>query len=365
VDSVFDLPKSDVGEILIVDDNADARALYEALLADDGHSVRTAGSGSDALAAVSEREPDLVLLDLSMPGMDGIEVLERLRARKGGGPAVIILTAARREADDIESGLRRGADAYLTKPIDGRELRARVRGALDVHRLRCTLEAYRRHQIAMLVHDLRHPLSSLQLVAALLEADDIAPADRRHAIETIRRMCGDMSRLVDGVLLASKLEAAVFAVEKSRLSIEQVIEPSLSVFRPVAARKHVTLAWAGKRSLAIDCDSNKLRQALDNLVANAIKYAAKGGHVRVSTSSDAAQRRIVVEVADDGPGVAESERTQIFELYRQGASGRASGGTGLGLAIARGIAEAHGGGIEVGESDLGGAAFRLWVPKGG
>ena len=140
--------------------------------------------------------------------MDGMEVLQRLRARRGGGPAVIILTAARREAEDIERGLRFGAEAYLTKPIDGRELRARVRGALDVHKLRMPSEKYRRHRIAMLVHDLRHPLSSLALVAALLESEDFAPDERRRSVETIRRMCSDMSRLVDGVLMASRLEAA-------------------------------------------------------------------------------------------------------------------------------------------------------------
>lgn len=354
------------GDVLVVDDFEDARALYQALLTDDGHRVRTAASGVEALAEVAASEPDLVLLDVSMPGMDGYAVLERLRALPGGGPAVVMLTAAAREARAIERGIRSGADAYLTKPIDGRELAARVRGALEVHRLRRMLEANRRDQIAMLVHDLRHPLSSIGLVAELLLGDDVTPEERGDSVAAIQRMTTDMARLVDGVLAASRLGAGVFAVDKRPATAGAVVEPSLAVFRPVASRRKIKLSWAGRADLAIAADVPKLRQAVDNLMANALKFAPKGGRVRVRASREAERGRDVIEVSDDGPGVPVEEREAIFERYTQGASGRVAGrGTGLGLAIARGIAEAHGGGIEVGASDLGGAAFRLWVPIGG
>src|SRR5580700_2654093 len=157
------------GDVLIVDDFADTLALYDALLSEDGHKVRTAASGADAPRLVDEHEPELVLLVVSMPGMDGVEVLRRLRLRRGGGPSVLMLTAARREPQAIEAGLREGADAYLTKPIDARELLARTRAALESFRLKRMLEAQRRDHIAMLVHDLRHPLSSLGLLAEVLE----------------------------------------------------------------------------------------------------------------------------------------------------------------------------------------------------
>src|SRR6185295_7871878 len=154
--------------------------------------VRTARSGTKALALIDEREPEVVLLDVSMPGMDGYEVLKRLRGRRGGGPAVLMLTAARRDPDAIEHGLREGADAYMTKPIESRELLARVRGALEAHRLKRTLESQRRDHIAMLVHDLRHPLASLGLLAELLRHDPnalrghVAPRGRRPRREPSR-----------------------------------------------------------------------------------------------------------------------------------------------------------------------------------
>jgi signal transduction histidine kinase len=125
------------------------------------------------------------------------------------------------------------------------------------------------------------------------------------------------------------------------------------------------LAFEGSLEQAVIADTPKLRQAIDNLVANALKFTPRGGRVRVRALRErpsGAAGRMVFEVADTGPGIAETERATIFDRYRQGSRGRAVGGAGLGLAIARGIAEAHGGSIEVSAGDLGGAAFRLVIP---
>jgi two-component system sensor histidine kinase/response regulator len=354
------------GDVLIVDDYPDAVALYEALLVDDGHRVRTAQSGVEALRLVDEREPEVVLLDVSMPGLDGVEVLKRLRARRGGGPAVLMLTAARREPHAIEAGLKEGADAYLTKPIDSRELLARVRAAVETFRLRRLLESQRRDHIAMLVHDLRHPLSSLGLIAEVLESEDLSATERHTTVQQIRGMCTEMARLVDGVLAASRLEAGMFSVEPRTVKVRSFVEPMLKVFTPVATRRRVALEFDGSLDLEVRADPQKLRQALDNLIANALKFTPKGGRVRLRVWRDGANggkgEGATFEIADTGPGIPEAERATVFDRYQQGSRGRAAGGAGLGLAIARGIAEAHGGTISVATGDLGGAAFRIALP---
>jgi two-component system sensor histidine kinase/response regulator len=348
------------GDVLLVDDFPDTLALYEAMLSENGHRVRTATGGLEALRKVEEHEPELVLLDVSMPGMDGFEVLKRLRERRSGGPAVIMLTAARREPNAIEEGLKEGADAYLTKPIDTRELLARVRAALETFRLKRLLEAQRRDHIAMLVHDLRHPLSSLGLLAELLDADDMPAAERQSAVSQMRALCREMARLVDGVLVASRLEAGVFSVEPRMTSVRSIVEPMLAVFTPVATRRRVALEFDGSLDLEVYADPQKLRQALDNLLANALKLTPRGGRVRVRAGH--LRDETVFEISDSGPGVAPEETESIFDRYRQGSHGRAAGGAGLGLAIARGIAEAHHGTISVSTGELGGAAFRIVLP---
>jgi two-component system sensor histidine kinase/response regulator len=350
------------GDILIVDDFPDTLALYEAVLSEDGHKVRTASTGIEALRKVDDVEPELVLLDVSMPGLDGVEVLKRLRTRRGGGPAVIMLTAARREPHAIEAGLKEGADAYLTKPIDSRELVARVRAALETFRLKRVIEGQRRDHVAMLVHDLRHPLSSLSLIAEVLESEDLTAAERQATVSQIRSMCSEMARLVDGVLAASRLEAGVFTVEPRVIAVRAIVGPMLAVFTPVATRRRVALSFEGSLDTEVHADPQKLRQALDNVLANALKFTPRGGRVRVRVSREEAQAQTVFEIADTGPGVPMADRDRIFDRYKQGSRGRAAGGAGLGLAIARGIAEAHHGTIEVASGDLGGAAFRIALP---
>jgi signal transduction histidine kinase len=248
----------------------------------------------------------------------------------------------------------------MTKPIESRELLARVRGALEAHRLKRTLESQRRDHIAMLVHDLRHPLASLGLIAEVLQADDLSPDERRSSVATIRTLCTDMARLVDGVLAASRLEAGVFHVDPRPTTARAVLQPTIASLSPVATRRRIALAFEGDLDAHLNVDAIKLRQAIDNLVANALKFTPRGGRVRVSV--EAKQARVTFEVSDSGPGIPANERDSIFDRYRQGKTGRTAGGAGLGLAIAKGIAEAHAGALTVGDSDLGGVAFRLSLP---
>ncbi len=346
--------------VLVVDDVAANRFLYCAVLEDDGHDITEAADGVSALAALQGGAFDLVLLDVSMPGMDGIEVLRCIRERADGGPAVLILTAAAREPAAIERGLAHGADAYLTKPVENRELAARVRAAIQIHRLRRELAALRRDQTAMLVHDLRHPLANLSMLAEVIESEELNPEERRNAAGLIRRMVDDLGRLVDTVLTASRLEAGVFSVEPRPVALHDLIAPSIEVFGALAQRRRVALEVAPVPALTVSADPARVRQVIDNLLSNAVKFSPRGATVRVS----ARQRDGFAEVtvSDAGPGVAPNERAVIFDRYRQTAAGRSRGGAGLGLAIAAGIVAAHGGTIRCENAAPCGADFTFTLP---
>lgn len=353
------------GEVLVVDDVAANRFLYRALLEEDGHAVREAAGGADALREVARTDApavEVVLLDVSMPGMDGMEVLRHLRGLHDGGPTVLMLTAAARSPGEIERGLALGADAYLTKPVENRELAARVRAALTIHRLRRELAALRRDQTAMLVHDLRHPLSTLLMLAETLDGEEVSREEQRLASGMIRRTVAELQRLVDSVLTASRLEAGVFAVSPAEASLASVLTASVAGFAPLAQRRSVALSLTGPAQSAVRVDVEKLRQVVDNLLANALKFSPRGGAVQVRV--DGGDRDFVrVSVADEGPGVPDDEVPTMFDRYRQGARGRTRGGAGLGLAIARGIVEAHGGEISYAPGSRGGAVFTFSVPR--
>ena len=356
-------PRPAGARVLVVDDVPANRFLYRAILEDDGHHVDEAADGPTALALLSSASPpiELVLLDISMPGMDGIEVLRRIRAHGEGGPAVLILTSVARGPDAIERGLELGADAYLIRPVDNRELAARVRAAAQIHRLRRELAALRRDQTAMLVHDLRHPLANLSMLAEVIESDDLRPEDRVNAAGTIRRMVDDLGRLVDSILTASRLEAGVFTVDLKHVALGELAMASIEVFRPLAQRRRVTLDVVKLPAVAVLADPQRIRQVLDNLLSNAVKFTPRGGRVELAAAVEGDFVR--VRVSDSGAGVPADERSVIFDRYRQGASGRTRGGSGLGLAIAAGIVKAHGGDIRCDDAPGGGGQFSFTLRR--
>lgn len=352
------------GVVLVVDDVAANRFLYRALLEDDGHTVREAADGEAALRELQRADvpaAEVVLLDVSMPRMDGMQVLERLGLARDGGPSVLILTAAARDPEAIERGLRLGADAYLTKPVENRELAARVRAALTIHRLRRELAAMRRDQTAMLVHDLRHPLANLAMLAETLESEQVDRDERLAAAAMIHRSVDTMFRLVETILTASRLEAGVFTVEPKPVSLQSLFAPSIEVVAPLAQRRDVRFVVTATPDVTVRVDAAKVQQVIDNLLSNGLKFSPRRGTLQVDF--EVSPGWVTVRVSDTGPGVPEGERAVIFDRYQQGTIGRARGGMGLGLAIAQGIVLAHGGEIRCEAGRLGGATFAFTLPR--
>ncbi len=347
--------------VLVVDDVDDNRLLLLALLEQDRYELVEARSGPEALACVARRRPDLILLDVSMPGMDGFEVLERLSAGDAREVPVVLITAAASEPEHVERGIALGAVEYVKKPIDGAELRARVRGILRVEKLRREVEALRRDHQAMVVHDLRHPVGKLGLIAELLDSDDdMAATQRRAHAQTIRRICDEMTHLVDGVLEVARIDAGLVRAERRPTDVAALLEVEARPFEALGARRRLTLELDVGAAGHATLDGPALGQAVQNLLANALKFTPKGGRLRLEAHQAAG--RLHVAVDDSGPGVAAADAPFIFDRYRQAAGARARGSAGLGLAIVRAVAEAHGGQARLAPSRLGGARFELELP---
>ncbi|MNS28768.1 Non-motile and phage-resistance protein [compost metagenome] len=382
---------SPLPHILIVDDSADNRGLLVQLLEDD-YRVTEAANGAEALDSIRRERPDLVLLDLLMPVMDGFGVLERLRDADGPFMPVIVVTAAT-EPELRLRALELGAHELLSKPFDSQELVVRVRNMLALKaarraieqraedleaiveaRTREILDQNRRLQeadrfkdefLAIVSHELRTPLNFIMGFASVLDDEVQGPLTPQqhqsmgHILEGAERMLA----LVEALLIMGQIQAGRFTLDLAPVSLAEAIAEIVETYHGVAAQKSIRLATDLTRHLpVIEADRRRLTQALSSLVDNAIKFTPDGGEVTLSVRLDG--ERVIVAVADTGVGMALDEIPRAFQRFQQldMSSTRREGGLGLGLAIAKALIEAHQGGIDVTSEPGRGTTVRFTLP---
>jgi two-component system, sensor histidine kinase and response regulator len=345
-------------EVLVVDDDPVSRAAYAAALADAGYRVRQASDGAGCLVAVAEWPPSLILLDVSMPGMDGLETLRRVRKGPHARVPVILVTGERMDAESIGFGLELGAEEYLQKPVRAAELKARIRALLKLAAARRELEALKRDQTAMLVHDLKQPLAVIALRAEFV-ADESADDELCRSGEAIRDACRQMERIIESVLELSRVEAGQLKLQQAALAVDQLVSEVALQLEGLAQRRGIALAVrACSRPAMAQVDRQKIIQVLQNLLGNALKFTPAGGRIEVRTVSTGTE--VLVSVEDSGCGLQPGDAAKVFDKWQQTRVGRSRGGTGLGLAIARAIIEAHGGRIGAGDRVDGARGARFW-----
>lgn len=354
--------------VLVVDDTPANLTLLCGILKERGYRARPVPSGELALQAAAAEPPDLVLLDIGMPGMDGYEVCARLKSdpRLTDTP-VIFLTAHTDTANKVRAFAVGGVD-YVTKPFQAEEVLARVATHLELRRqARALQESYDRlSQVEklrdtlahMIVHDLRSPLSAMYAYLGILRIKlDISAPDLAEGVgkclETARRM----DAMIASVLDVSKLEAAALEPQRERCDLAAIVREVLGEMRWLLADREVTVA--APRPVPLLADRGLVARVVQNLLSNAVKHTGGGGELRVSVAARDGEARF--ELGDDGPGVPAASRQRIFEKFG-GVDPPPAGerrGTGLGLAFCKLAVEAHGGRIGV-ESVDGARGSTFW-----
>ena len=353
----------DTGTILAVDDQDDNLALLDGILTARGFSVLTALDGPTGLQIAHDQRPDLILLDLAMPGMDGFEVLSRLRQdRVTARIPVIILTANYREADMVERGLALGATEYLTKPIQMDELVVRLRSALRLAAAERELEQLRRDFASMLVHDMRAPLDGIRLALGVLRRTEEHESPRWSLLDHALGAVEEVGTLVDDLLHANRLEDEGFEPRCHKLALGPLLERSLATLRPLAASRDLSLSADVPADLPmVMADPALTKRVLDNLVGNAIKFTDVGG-VAISAATQAGAVRL--EIRDTGPGIPDEVKDRIFDRYFHVEQRKLNrqGGFGLGLAFCERAVAAMAGTIDVRDAGDGGTIFGFTLP---
>lgn len=359
------------GSVVVVDDEPKNVMLLQDLLEARGYTVWTATDGAQGLEQVRQRKPDVVLLDVMMPRLNGFDVCRQLKAAPETSMIPVLLVTSLDARQDRLAGIDAGANDFISKPIDSVDLVLRVRNAVATKRLYDTvasqlrqlqeLEAARDTLTHMVVHDLRSPLTGLRGYLDLLRMAANGNAEVAELASEAQLVAGRLTELVSQVLDVSRLESGQMPLRRSETDLVALLPTAVATLGPPPSDIRVVYQLpAGPVTLS--CDADLISRVVINLVGNAFKFTPRGGQVRVGLSGTTGGLRLTV--SDNGPGVPPESRELIFEKFGQTAMGRASAqrSTGLGLTFCKLTVEIHGGRIGVESGPDGGACFWVELP---
>ncbi len=370
-------------DILVVDDNAMNLGVLAGILRERDYRVRVATDGHRGLEAARRVRPDLILLDISMPGMDGFEVCDLLKADANLAQVPVIFISAHDEPLDKVKAFQVGGTDYVQKPFQASEVIARVEHHLKLAALQSALEARNRELeeakgqleeldrmkarfAAMLVHDLRNPLGGLSMSLELMQAgESFDPALLDRAQGEVKRCLTFLHELLEVYRGESKgLELRLEPVEPAALLAE-----SAEAFRATAQAQGVALITEWPEALPpIHADAAKLERVLANLLANALKFTPPGGRIHLGADAfegegvDAGTHWLRLWVEDTGRGIPADQVPFVFDPYRQVLAKDSARGAGLGLAIVSSLVAAHHGRITVQSQEGVGTRFTVLIP---
>ncbi|MDY0268573.1 hybrid sensor histidine kinase/response regulator [Trichloromonas sp.] len=362
--------------VLIVEDEPELAELLEYNLHRHGYRTEIAGDGLSACRRIGTARPDLILLDLMLPDLDGREICAMVRSHPDPetAPTPIIMLTALGTLEDRVRGVEAGADIYLSKPYSVREVLLQTERLIEQRRARREAEAAlgrlegasRREEQwrQMLFHELRNQLLVISGYSNRLADKEPAPGPAREYAQAIQRGADHLSRLAEEFLLLRRVESDRQPLPTEPVNPLWLLEDVVGLYRPLAARegRRLTLRTLGTPA-PFATHPGAVRLILSSLLENSVKYGKLGGSVEVELIFATGGLRITV--ADDGPGIQPEEMERIFEKFYRGAqeSGR-SAGHGLGLYSARTLTRALGGELHAANRPGGGAEFTLSLPVG-
>ena len=347
--------------ILAVDDDPMNISILEDLLED--YDLCTATTGPEALALAQLCLPDLILLDIMMPGMSGYEVCQRLRQDDRLRGVKIILVSAKAGVDERLKGYAVGADDYVTKPFDCEELLAKVQIYLRLRSME-EVDRLKSSMLRLLRHEVRTPMagmvSGLEILADACPED---PVEQRAMIDLVPNNVHRLHHLIEKVIELSELEAGERAFEPVEADLAEVVRAAVAEKTEQAAERRISLAVTGDAAGPVRVDTQALARVIVDLLDNAIRFSPEGAAVDVG--SEATADEAVLTVRDCGKGMDRAALACLFTGFSDPDAPHHTKGTGLSLAIARQIVQQHGGRIRIDTAPDEGCCFQIVLPLAG
>lgn len=344
--------------LLIVDDEKMNIDILVDLLRGDYRTI-VAKEGEQALKrAGSDPKPDLILLDIMMPGIDGFEVCRRLKANEATREIPVIFVTGKSEVADEAQGFNVGAVDYIHKPISPAIVKARIRTHLSLERQKRSLmelNELKNHFLGMAAHDLRNPLNVIRGLSEVLLIMDVSAEEKVEFLQTINQGSEHMLTLINDLLDISVIESGRLDLNIAPGDLGDLIGERVSFFQHKAKEKNIRIETRFEEIADVRFDRARLAQVVDNLITNAIKFSPPDTTIQVRTAREGGGAFFLVK--DQGPGLSEADQAKLFGAFQR-LTAQPTGGeesTGLGLSIVKKIVDAHGGRVKV-ESALGGGS---------
>ena len=338
--------------ILVVDDSVIALHMVNYHLRETDYDIVFVRSGEEALRRIDAIQPDIVLLDVVMPEMDGYEVCRELRQNPAWQDLQIIMLTSLDETDSLLEGLDAGADEFLPKPLNGEVLRAYIVSALrrkqKVDDLQLRLE-HREKMAAMIVHDMRNPISAMQINSQLLQRKMVDSVDSKY-LERIQSQTRYLQRFTNDLLALSQADDNALNLKCQPVDLLDLIQTVINDYQEAAHLRQITLKLDLPASApTVTVDPALMRRLIENLVQNAIKFSPMNTAITISADFTAgADPEFTLNVTDEGTGISPTYRERIFEQYEiSQLKNEGVHQIGLGLAFCKMVTEQHGGQIFV------------------
>lgn len=363
-------------KLLVVDDVQTNVLLLKALLGKEGYGILVANNGQEALEVIRNENPDLILLDVMMPGMDGFEVAERLKSEEFRCEIPIIFLTALDDTQSIVNGFKLGVGDFISKPFRKEELMVRIKHQLSLVAARRIIEekneelrktiAGRDKMYSVIAHDLRSPMASMKMllntIMMSVEKDKIDP-DIFDMLEMSNKTSEEVFSLLDNLLKWAKSQLGKLTVIPQKLDISGLADGVVEVMNSVAEVKHIKLIRTDHESFFVYVDIEMIKSILRNLISNAVKFSNPDSEIKVGIKAE--DGKVIVSVTDSGKGIKKEDQHKLlkdsthFTTYGT----NSEEGSGLGLLLCRDFARKNGGELWFESEENLGSVFSFSLPQ--
>ena len=372
--SGFCMPKNSlsnsdqVPHILIVDDSRETLDVIDRMLSNSGYKTLLARSGEEAMDIIRKNQPDLILLDINMPDVDGFEVCRRLKSSADTRDVPVIFLTGRRETGDIVRGFHRGAVDYIQKPFHMTELLARVENHLEIRRGKEELKrlnASKDRFFSLVSHDIKDYMSTIMETTEYLcqNVNDMERSTIHWMSNQLHARAGNLYHLLENLLLWSRSQIGSLQFRREKVDIGALIMENMELMSPLAEAKKITLKSSVPKEAFAYIDENMIRTIIRNLLSNAIKFSNEEDAIQIECFVE--EESLVITVRDEGVGISPQDVHQLFRIdthHTTPGTGDEKG-SGLGLILCRDFVERNKGRIWVESEEGRGSRFFFEIPR--